>query len=104
MLFRSGQTELAIAYLSAMQMGEKNQALKMNYQVRLRAFSEVRRIELARDRFKDIRGKLPESIEQLQRTGLLSPAPVDPYGGRFFIDQAGKVSTTSKFAFATKNK
>jgi tetratricopeptide (TPR) repeat protein len=96
----SGQTELAITYLSAMEKGERNQAVKKNYQTRLTAFKEVRRIEIALDRYKDARGQLPTTIEQLLQGGFLSPAPVDPYGGQFYLEPDGKVVTTSKFAFA----
>lgn len=100
----AGQTDLAIAYLTAMERAEKNQALKRNYQVRLAAFHEVKRIETARDRFKAEHGGLPVSVEQLVQLGLLALAPIDPYGGRFYLDPSGKIATTSKFAFATKNK
>lgn len=103
-LQESGQTDLAIAYLSAMEKGEKNSAMKKNYQVRLAAFKEVRRIELARDRFAQEKDAMPQSVEQLQQTGYLQPAPVDPYGGRFYLDPSGKVATTSKFAFAPQKK
>lgn len=103
-LQESGQTELAIAYLTAMEKGEKNQAMKRNYQFRLTAFKEVRRIELARDLYRQERGVLPSSVEQLKQSGYLNPSPVDPYGGRFYFEPSGKVATTSKFAFATKNK
>lgn len=100
----SGQTELAIAYLGAMEKGERNQAVKKNYQIRLAAFKEVRRIELARDRYKETRGLLPTTVEQLLRSGFLAPAPVDPYGGQFYLEPDGKVATTSKFAFAGAKK
>lgn len=103
-LQESGQTDLAIAYLTAMEKTEKNQALKKNYQIRLAAFHEVKRIETARDRFMAKHGGLPVSVEQLVQLGLLAPAPIDPYGGRFYLETSGKVATTSKFAFATKNK
>lgn len=100
----SGQTELAIVYLSGMVKTAKNQAVKSNYQTRLKAFREVRRIELARDRFAAERGTSPDTVEQLVQSGYLSPRPVDPYGGTFHLDASGKVYTTSKFAFATKDK
>ena len=100
----SGQTELAIYYLTGMVKTAKNPSVKKSYQTRLRAFQEVRRIEIARDRFTAQRGVPPDTVEQLIRAGLLNPKPVDPYGGTFYQDAAGKVSTTSKFAFATKNK
>lgn len=95
----SGQTELAITYLSAMEKAERNPAVKKNYQIRLAAFKEVRRIELARDRYKETKGLLPATVEQLLQGGFLSPAPSDPYGGRFYLEENGKVATTSKFAF-----
>jgi tetratricopeptide (TPR) repeat protein len=100
----SGQTELAIAYLTAMVTGEKNETLKRNYQTRLTAFKEVRRIELARDRFKEAKGVVPTTVKQLTQGGFLAPLPVDPYGGRFYLEPGGKVATTSKFAFGGKSK
>jgi hypothetical protein len=96
----SGQTELAIAYLSAMEKNERNQAVKKNYQIRLAAFREVRRIELARDRFRETKGVQPASLDALIRSGFLSPPPSDPYGGQFYLEPDGRVATTSKFAFA----
>lgn len=96
----SGQTELAIAYLTAMEKGERNQAAKKDYQTRLSAFKEVRRIELARDRFKKAKGVGPTTVEQLIQSGFLAPPPIDPYGGTFYLEPDGKVATTSKFAFA----
>lgn len=95
----SGRTDLAIAYLSAMEKGELNPALKREYRARLAAFHEVRRIEEARDRFRERQGRLPASVEQLVQGGLLTPPPADPYGGRFYLEPDGRVASTSKFAF-----
>lgn len=98
----SGQTDLAIAYLAVIERNERNKSVKKEYQIRLAAFHEVKRIETARDRFKaEYGGGLPVSVEQLVQLGLLAPAPADPYGGRFYLEPSGKVTTTSKFAFAT---
>lgn len=99
----SGRTDLAIAYLTAMERGEKNPALKKDYQIRLTAFHEVRRIEMARALFKEQKRTMPVSVEQLVQSGLLLPAPVDPYGGRFYLESDGKVVSTSKFAFGGRN-
>jgi len=101
---KSGQTDLAIAYLVAMLKGENNPVLKKTYQTRLDAFMEVKRIEQAQDRFRESRGTMPETIEQLITAGFLSAVPVDPYGGIFYIGQAGKVETTSNFAFGGTKK
>jgi tetratricopeptide (TPR) repeat protein len=96
----SGQTELAISYLSAMLKGEHNPALKKNYQIRLTAFLETRRVEVARDRYREALGAMPATIEQLVSGGFLSPPPRDPYGGQFYLETDGKVATTSRYAFA----
>jgi len=100
----SGQTELAINYLSAMLKGETNPALKKNYQLRLTAFREARRIEVARERYRETRGVMPATVEQLVSGGFLSPPPRDPYGGQFYLEADGKVATTSKYAFAGVKK
>ncbi|GFO64379.1 hypothetical protein GMPD_22980 [Geomonas paludis] len=100
----SGQTDLAIAYLSGMVKTAKNDAVRKSYQLRLQAFLEVSRIEKARDRFARERGGMPASLEDLVRSGYLKPAPVDPYGGTFYLEPDGKVATTSKFAFGAKKK
>lgn len=103
-LQQAGQTEVAIRYLTGMVKTAKNNAIRKSYKVRLKAFQEVYRVEKARDRFRQETGKPPSSVEELVQAGFLSPAPIDPYGGRFYLDRSGNVSTTSKFAFATNNK
>ena len=100
----SGQTELAIAYLTATIKGEKNPALSKNYQIRLAAFKEVRRSELARDHYKEKGGTVPVTLDALVRSGLLVPPPADPYGGQFYLEPDGTVTTTSKFSFGSAKK
>ncbi len=101
---QSGQTELAIAYLATMAKEERNPAVKKTYLLRLTAFRETRRIEVARDRYRETRGALPVTVEQLVSGGLLTPSPRDPYGGTFFLEADGRVATTSKYAFAGVKK
>lgn len=98
----SGQTDLAIAYLSSMEKGESNPTIRQSYRTRLAAFIEVKRIEVARDKYREMNGALPDTINQLVSKGYLSSTPIDPYGGKFCFEPNGKVSTTSKFAFAPR--
>lgn len=100
----SGQTDLAIVYLSTMAKGERNPAIKKSYLTRLAAFKEVRRIEVARDRFRELHGVMPVTIVQLIDAGFLVPVPTDPYGGKFYLEPDGKVATSSKFAFGEAKK
>lgn len=99
-LQQSGQTEMAIAYLSAMEKGARDPGIRKSFQIRLQAFRAAHLIEQARDRYKAERGVLPGRVEDLVAAGYLKELPVDPYGGRFYLEPDGSVNTTSKFAAA----
>jgi len=101
-LQESGKTGLALAYLYALEKGEKNPAIKKSFHTRILAFQAARRIEIARDRYRQTFGVLPASLEALVKEGYLQSPPVDPYGGHFYLEPDGRVSTTSKFAFASR--
>ncbi len=98
-MHESGQTDHAIAYLTAMEKSAKNEAIRKSFGIRLNALKETRRVEKARDEYLEGSGKLPASIDELLRKGYLKEQPVDPYGGKFYIDGKGQVRSTSKFAF-----
>ena len=97
-MYEAGRTDLAINYLGAMIKSSRNEAIKKTLQTRQTALLEVRRIEQARDTFRQKFGRLPESLAELQAKGLLNPPATDPYGGEFYLEPDGTVRTTSKFA------
>ena len=101
---KSGQTELAIIYLTTMAKSAKNQAIKNSYLLRLKALQAVRIIEIARDAYLQAGGNLPVSVEELASLGYIKNIPVDPYGGKFYCEPDGKVTTTSNFTFAKIEK
>lgn len=99
-LYEAGRTDLAIAYVAAMEKSARNEAIKKTFRTRLKALQEVRRIEAAFDGFRKDYGQTALTVEELVQKGYLSERPVDPYGGHFYIDGQGQVRSTSKFAFA----
>ena len=99
-MYESGQTDLALAYLETMERSARNAAIKKNFQIRITAFREAKRIETAIRQYSMDTGTPPTAIADLLRKGYLERAPVDPYGGEFYIDEHGQVRSTSKFAFA----
>lgn len=99
--YESQQTDLALSYMRAMEQSASNDTIKRTFQVRISAFQEVKRIETALARYKEKFGSVSVDISELLRLGYLQDAPVDPYGGRFYIDDQGRVRSTSKFAYAT---
>lgn len=103
-LQEAGQTGMAIGYLKGMLASARDELARKSFATRLKAFEEVHRIELARDRYVKETGRLPVNFDELLKGGDLVPPPVDPYGGVFTLDAAGKVSTTSQFAFGVKHK
>jgi len=103
-MYESGQSDMAIDYLAAMEKSAGNDAVKKTLQTRLQALKEARRVEQARDRFRLEKGRLPASVDELLRSGCLAEPPVDPYGGIFYLQPDGKVESTSKFAFGPGNR
>jgi tetratricopeptide (TPR) repeat protein len=101
---RSGKTEMAIAYLGMMAKSVRQDSLKKSLETRRSAFLEVLKIEKARDAYLQQKGRLPGSVEDLLRAGLLRAIPRDPYGGTFFLQQDGSVSSTSGFSFIGDKK
>ncbi len=101
-MYESGQTDQAIVYLSVMEKDAKNEAIKKSFKTRLDAFKEVKKIEDASGRCLRDKKQKPASVDQLLKEGYLKEAPVDPYGGSFFIDDKGKVRSTSGFAFGPR--
>jgi len=98
--YESGHTSEAIVYLSVMIDSSKNEALRQMLKKRLAAFKMVRKIELARDRYQKLTGTVPGSVEQLFSSGYLDALPVDPYGGKFYLDDKGMVRSSSNFSNA----
>ena len=101
---RSGSTEMAIAYLGTMAKNARHDSLKKSLLTRRAAFLEVLKIEKARDAFFQRYGKLPGSLRDLVHGGFLQGIPQDPYGGKFFIQNDGSISSTSGFSFAGVKK
>jgi len=103
-LYEAGKTQLAVDYLSLMVKTTRNDAVRKSLQTRLQAFLEVRKIEKTASEFKAKFNRSPRSIDELHAKGYLTEIPVDPYGGTLYIDETGKVRSTSKFAFGVARR
>lgn len=99
-LQEAGETQMAIDYLQTLKKSATTPAVKKTLQVRIDTFKAILSIEEARDRYAEKEGQFPADIDILVRSGYLATTPVDPYGGRFYLDEDKQVRTTSKFSFA----
>jgi hypothetical protein len=98
--FEAGETDLGILFLDGMIADAKDPAMKKTYQLRRDALVAARELEQAVNRYSVMFGRQPEQLPELVTAGLLAELPTDPYGGTFYLDEAGKIRSTSKFAFA----
>lgn len=99
--YESEQNEFGLKFLDAMIQGAKSQSVKKTYEMRKQALISVLQIEKALTSYRNRFGRLPVELTELVQSGLLVKLPADPYGGTFFLDEQGKVRTSSKFVAPT---
>lgn len=97
--YEGGQTEFAIQYLKAMIKQSTDPNERKLFQMRHDAMVAFSILQDAVDRFRADVGQLPEKLGDLVEDGYLGQLPVDPYGGDFYLDNGGKVRSTSKLVF-----
>lgn len=96
--YEAGRNQLGLAYLDTMIKSAADRKSKLIYKQRRDALLAVQVIEDAITRYREIYAGNPDQISTLLERGSLIELPVDPYGGTFYLDEQGRVRTTSKFA------
>jgi tetratricopeptide (TPR) repeat protein len=96
--YEGGSTTLALAYLKEMIATTRNEAIKKRLLIRAEAFEKILQIEQAVGAYKKHLRQDPKDLSDLVKAGVLAGIPVDPYGGSFYLDDQGRVRTTSKLA------
>lgn len=96
--YESEQTAFGLAFLDTMIATAQDPAVKKTYQLRRDALAATLIIEKALREYQHKYGVPPKKLEQLQKSQLLPEMPVDPYGGSFYLDDQGRVRSSSKFA------
>lgn len=98
--FEANEHDVAIAFLKSMRKSARDDKERKLYDFRLKALLAAKSAEDAIKVFRTRFGRLPQGFNELVVSGLLSSEPIDPYGGRFYMDENAKVRTTSNFTFA----
>lgn len=101
---QAGRTELGVIFIESLIKSEKDENIRKSFIIRKEALLSVIKISNAARLFNAKYGHFPASVNDLVNDGFLKQAPIDPYGGRFYISDNGKVESTSKFAFGGKNR
>lgn len=98
--YEAGETEFGILFIDIMKSSAKDANEKRLYEFRRKALLAVKSVEDATKLYQRELGRPPATIADLLSTGFLASVPQDPYGGKFYLDQEGKVRSTSKLSFA----
>lgn len=97
--YEGDRTALALAYLKELIPTTRNESIRKNMMIRAEALERILELEEAVSAYRKRFQRAPESIEKLVEKGFIQRIPADPYGGSFYLDEQGKVRTTSKLAF-----
>lgn len=96
--YESNQIPLALVFLEGMIKGAKDPVVRKMYEIRYRALAATQVLQQGVDEYKTRYGTFPERLQDLIETHLIADVPEDPYGGKFFVDENGRVRTTSNMA------
>lgn len=96
--YEADQTKAGIVFLRQMLAGVTTEREKAIYNLRLNALESISELEQAVADYSSTYGDLPDNLSALIEAGIIDKIPEDPYGGCFFIDDKGKIRSTSHFS------
>ena len=91
----SGGGEIAIAFLQELEAKTDDQVTKKEMRRRIGALRGIWVLEQAVEAYRGRFGSAPADLSELVKRGVLGELPTDPYGGVFYLNDQGKVWTTS---------
>jgi hypothetical protein len=100
--YEGGETEMAILFLEDMIRRTQDEHKRNKFLIRLDALKKIRYLEQAVEIYERKYGSLPNEINDLVKKNIISKIPIDPYGGKFYIDEQGRIKTTSNLRFVRK--
>lgn len=100
--YEGGDTEMAILFLEDMIRRTDEEYKRKKFQIRLDALKKILYLEKAITKYETKYGKKVKNLSELVEKKIIEAIPKDPYGGYFYIDENGKVKTTSGLRFVRK--
>jgi len=92
----AGKIHAAVIFLEETLKDTRDPALRDFLGMRLETLKRIGFLEFKVQEYKKRFNKLPQTIQELVDSGVITKIPPDPYGGEFYIMENGRVYTTSK--------
>jgi hypothetical protein len=96
---QAGSPDAALGFLDRMRQQARDPVVRAGIEERMGEVvvdRDLKRIAAAVARYRERRGRPPETVAELVRGGFLEAAPVEPFGGAYVVDPAtGEVRSTS---------
>jgi len=95
---QGGEMQIATSLAEAMLAQANEEETRKQWQDRVDALHmerDLRAIEEAAQRYREIKGVPPRSVHALVSAGLLPAVPREPHGGRYLIDADGTARSTA---------
>lgn len=100
----AGNPMAGALFLEGLLNPNTNPELRKYYEKRIDALKRIAFLQEKVDAYTTRFGVAPNRIEQLIGKGIITEIPQDPYGGEFFLDENGRVFTTSKLVDVQADK
>lgn len=95
------QTAMGITFLEDILKDTLDPTIRLYLGKRLATLKIIASLEEKVKEYKSTHKTLPQSLDDLVKTGIISSIPDDPYGGRFVLLENGRVYTTSQLVSQT---
>ena len=92
----SSDYERGVVFLDEMLKQTSDPEIAEQYKLRIRTLKIMYQLEQVVERFRNKFDRLPSDLSELIQVGMINDLPDDPYGGKFYIKEDGKIATTSK--------
>jgi len=96
LVFKENKTETSIQFLEEMLQRTDDELTKQRFKKRIDALRGILLLEQAVAQYEKRFHVKPRSVELLSAKGIIQKVPQDPYGGKFYLDQAGSVKSTTE--------
>jgi len=96
LLYEAGRLENALILLEEIYSVTEDITFKEEILKRMIALKHILFLEKAVSYYEKRFGEKPDSLYELVKRGIIPEIPEEPYGGRYYLDETGRVMSTSQ--------